>query len=73
MSRVTVELDIPRDLEKFRLPTALNRRLQELLDRQDKEGHLSPSERGEARALSDLADMLTLLRLKATDAPKSST
>jgi hypothetical protein len=47
------------------LPSALDARLQALLDRQDKEGSLSEPEQHEAEALSDLVDMLALLRLRA--------
>ena len=65
MSSVTVQLDLPEDWEQFRLPSALDARLQKLLDRQDKGGSLSEAERHEAEALSDLVDMLALLRLRA--------
>jgi len=64
MSQVTVELDVPGDWKKFRLPPALNTRLQELLDRQDSTGKLSRAERREAEALSELVDMLSLMRLR---------
>ena len=65
MSSVTVQLNLPEDWEQLRLPSALDARLQELLDRQDKGGSLSEAERHEAEALSDLVDMLALLRLRA--------
>jgi hypothetical protein len=64
MSQVTVELDVPGDWKKFRLPPALNTRLQELLDRQDSQGKLSRAERREAKALTELVDMLSLMRLR---------
>ena len=41
---VLVELDIPKDWRTFRLPPPLHQRLQELLDRQDREGRLAPRE-----------------------------
>jgi hypothetical protein len=47
------------------LPAALHERLQALLDRQDREGKLSARERREAHALTELADLLTLMKLKA--------
>lgn len=62
---VIVELSLPRDWERFALPPALHDRLQELLDRQDLEGRLSHRERQEAKALAELVDMLSLLRLCA--------
>jgi hypothetical protein len=66
MSRVVAfELEIPDDLAGFRLPAALNARLRELLDRQDAGNALSEAERAEAEGLVELAEFLTLLRLRA--------
>jgi hypothetical protein len=65
MSKVAIELEMPADLARFRLPAAVNARLQELLDRQDEGVFLSPAEREEAEGLVDLAEMLSLLRLRA--------
>jgi hypothetical protein len=65
MSQVLIQLDIPRDWRKSRLPPALHARLQELLDRLDYEGKLTRSEHREALALTELSDMLTLMKLKA--------
>jgi hypothetical protein len=48
----------------------LHRRLHELLDRQDRDGKLSPLERREASALTELVDMLSLMRLRAELAAK---
>jgi hypothetical protein len=62
---VVVELELPKDWRKFRLPRALHERLQELLDRQDRTGKLSPKERREATALTELVDLLSLMRLRA--------
>ena len=71
MSRsVLVELDLPKDWQQFRLPQPLHQRLQELLDRQDREGQLVPRERREAAALTELVDMLSLMRLRAELAAK---
>jgi len=67
---VVVQLDLPKDWRKFRLPTALHQRLQELLDRQDEQGRLSVRERREAAALTELVDMLSLMRLRAELARK---
>ncbi len=64
MSSITLQLELPEDWEQFRLPSALDARLQTLLDRQDREGSLSETERHEAEALTDLVDMLALLRLR---------
>ncbi len=62
---VLIKLDMPGDLGTFRLPKSVNRRLQELLDKQSRDGKLSARERREAEGLVDLSEMLTLLRLRA--------
>ena len=62
---ITIELEMPADLKQFRLPKGVNRRLQDLLDKQSEEGKLSKAERQEAEGLVNLAEMLTLLRLRA--------
>jgi hypothetical protein len=67
---VLVELELPKDWRKFRLPRALHDRLRELLDRQDRDGKLSRLERREATALAELVDMLSLMRLRAELATK---
>ncbi len=61
---VALELEMPDDLARFRLPPAVNRRLQGLLDRQDGGERLSSAERKEAEGLVNLAELLTLLRLR---------
>jgi hypothetical protein len=72
MAEVLVRLDVPKDWRRFRLPRALDARLQELLDRQDREGKLSTVERREAKALVELVDMLSLMKLRAQQAGKFS-
>ena len=64
-SSVTVEIEMPDGWENFRLPEGLHRRLQDLLDRQDREQSLTPAEREEAQGLVDMAEWLSLLRLQA--------
>jgi len=63
--RVTLDLDLPDDLSDFRLPAAVQRRLQFLLDRQDQGRQLTESERDEAAGLVEVAEVLTLLKLRA--------
>jgi hypothetical protein len=63
MMSFTNTIDPPEDLARFRLPAAVAARLQSLLDRQDAGQSLTPEERAEG--LVDLADLLTLLRLRA--------
>jgi hypothetical protein len=55
---------VPGDLARFRLPEGVQHRLQELLDKQDTGPELSPDEKREAEGLVDLADLLSLLRLR---------
>ena len=62
---LTLAIDPPADLARFRLPAAVAARLQSLLDRQDTGQPLSADERAEAEGLVDVADLLTLLRLRA--------
>jgi hypothetical protein len=61
---LTLEVDLPDDLARLRLPEAVAARLQGLLDRQDAGLPLSLEERQEAEGLVDLAEFLTLLRLR---------
>jgi hypothetical protein len=65
---VTIELDLPGDLAQFQLPPAVNARLRQLLDRQEKGVPLKVAERREAEGLVELAELLTLLRLRAEGA-----
>jgi hypothetical protein len=64
-SSVTFEIEMPDGWQAFRLPAGVNRRLQELLDKQDQGGALTVAEREEAQGLVDLAEWLSLLRLRA--------
>jgi hypothetical protein len=62
---LTIDVDLPTDLARLRLPAAVGSRLQSLLDRQDAGDRLTDDERAEAEGLSDLADLLALLRMRA--------
>lgn len=68
---VTVELELPDDLPRFRLPPGVHARLQELLDRQDRGIPLSKAEREEAEGLVNVAELLSLLRMRAERAKGS--
>ncbi len=61
---VLVELEMPEALDRFALPVGVNERLQDLLSRQDQGDDLTPAERMEAEGLVDLADMLSLPKLR---------
>lgn len=56
---------MPEDLARFRLPEGVQMPLQALLDKQDRGGGLTDDERQEAEGLVNLADLLSLLRLRA--------
>jgi len=62
---IQLEVRMPGDLARFRLPHGVQRRLKELLDKQDSGHALSTKEMNEAEGLVDMADLLTLLRLRA--------
>jgi hypothetical protein len=57
---------MPAGMEEFRFPAALIRRLHELLNRQDGGSQLTAAEREQADELVNLADWLSLLKLRST-------
>jgi hypothetical protein len=61
---LTIDVDLPADLARLRLPAAVAARLDALLDRQDAGQPLTDAERSEAEGLVDLAELLSLLRLR---------
>jgi hypothetical protein len=65
-AKVDLEIEVPEDLARLHLPEGVDRRLQALLDKQDGGTPLTPDEQAEAEGLVDLADLLTLLRLRAS-------
>jgi hypothetical protein len=64
-----VEIEVPESLARLHLPEGVDRRLQALLDKQDGGTPLTPDEYAEAEGLVDLADLLTLLRLRSLQSP----
>jgi hypothetical protein len=67
---VLIQLEMPADLVRFRLPKGVDERLQNLLDRQDQGEELATAERLEAEGLVNLAELLSLLRLRAERASR---
>ena len=65
-------VEIPIELTRFQLPQAVQVRLQFLLDRQDAGNTLSQAERQEAEGLVELAEFLSLLRLRSTRVMKQA-
>ena len=62
---IHLEVEMPGDLARFRLPGGVQQRLQELLDKQDAGEQLTTEEKREAEGLVEVADLLSLLRLRA--------
>jgi hypothetical protein len=62
---IHLELELPDDLARFKLPEGVSERLTSLLGKQDSGQALSDQERREAEGLVDLSDTLTYLGLKA--------
>lgn len=65
MPAVQIELELSGDMSKFSLPAGVHRRFQELLDRQDSGIALTAEEFAEAERLIELAETLSLLKLRA--------
>jgi hypothetical protein len=66
MMQIEVEFDPASELSRLQLPEGVDRRLRALLDKQDGGEDLTDDERAEAEGLVELADLLSLLRLRAS-------
>lgn len=64
MPPIVMESERPAGWEDFHLPEGVHHRLQDLLDRQDQGQPLTQAERQEAEGLVELAEWLSLLRLR---------
>ena len=62
---IQFEVEMPDELARLRLPKGVERRLHDLLDKQDSGQPLTDEERREADGLADLNDLLSLLRLRS--------
>jgi hypothetical protein len=62
---LSIDLPVPRGLVDFSLPPGVQRRLTLLLDKQDNGHALSAAERREAEGLVELAEFLSLLKLRS--------
>ncbi|MGB3517963.1 MAG: hypothetical protein WBA43_16015 [Elainellaceae cyanobacterium] len=65
-------VEIPIELTQFQLPHAVQERLQLLLDRQDEGQALAQAERQEAEGLVEVAEFLSLLRLRSNRVTKQA-
>ena len=68
---ISIQVSVPGELARFRLPRGVNARLQELLDKQEEGSRLTAAERKEAEGLVELAELLSLLRLRAERAGRT--
>jgi hypothetical protein len=62
---IQLQMEMPGDLAKFRLPKGVHHRLQALLDKQDEGRPLTAAEKREAKGLVEVVEMLSLLRLRS--------
>ena len=69
---VRIDVELPDDVARLKLPEGVDRRLHALLDKHDGGAGLSEDERLEAEGLVELADLLSLLRLRASAAADRS-
>lgn len=58
------QLDLAKDMAKMRLPADTDKRLQELMDRNN-DGMLTREEKKELRSIVAISELLSLLRAKA--------
>lgn len=70
----TIHLPMPStgEVGQLRLPGGVQHRLDELLDRQDKGVKLTAQERREAEGLVEMAEWLSLLKLRARRLQKAA-
>jgi hypothetical protein len=64
--RIKLEIELPEDMAGLMLPEGVERRLHALLDKQDRGEPLTDDESAEAEGLVNLADLLSLIRLRAS-------
>lgn len=62
---IQLEVEMPDEMSLLRLPEGVERRLHELLDKQDSGQPLTDNERREAEGLARMNDFLSLLRLRS--------
>ena len=62
---IQLEVEVPDELARFQLPPGVQHRLHGLLDKQDSGVALTADERREAEGLVDLAELLSVLRMRA--------
>ena len=69
---LTVKIEMPISARQIKLPKGVDDRLQNLLDRQDHGEKLTTAERKEAEGLVELAEILSLLRLRSENVARTN-
>lgn len=69
---VSIELPVPTGLSDFKFPTGVRHRLRMLLDQQDSGKALSAAERREAEGLVEMAEFLSLLKLRSRNSNRTA-
>ena len=69
-ANILIEMPVPA--RRIKLPKGVNDRLQKLLDRQDRGEKLTAEEKREADGLVELAEMLSLMRLRSERVARNS-
>ena len=69
---VSIDLPVPRGLAGFTLPSGVQHRLRQLLDKQDGGQMLSAVECREAEGLVEMAEFLSLFKLRAQHRGRSA-
>lgn len=69
---ISIEVPVPAALLGFKLPAGVQRRLTALLDRQDSGTPLTSAERREAEGLVEMAEFLSLLKLRSKRSTKAA-
>lgn len=65
VQNANILIEMPISARRIKLPRGVNERLQSLLDRQDCGEKLTAAEKREAEGLVELAEMLSLMRLRS--------
>lgn len=69
-ANILIEMPVPA--RKIKLPKGVNDRLRKLLDQQDRGEKLTAAEKREADGLVELAEMLSLMRLRSERVARNS-
>ena len=72
VQNLTVKIEMPISARQIKLPKGVDDRLQNLLDRQDRGEKLSTAEKKEAEGLVELAEILSLLRLRSENVSRTN-